>query len=428
MMFRKLLTIWLVSLLVMVGMSLTLHAKTKVTLSMICVANEMPGWQGMIDAFNVQSPDIKVETMCIVVAGGWEGYTQKMQVMIAAGEPADIGRMTPTYTPGFAAGGLLVDLMPYVKADNFDLGQFYESAINTVLKDDHMYAFPAGIYTQATYYNQKLFDEAGIGYPDESWTEMDMINAAQKMTKGSGPDKVYGMYLDIAWHERIFHWFWANGADLFNEERTRCALTEPAAIETLKLLQDIIWVYKVAPTPAEYGTSIWYDRFVESKLAMCQEGSWMIPGFSETLAEADWKWSVAPYPKGRAGRFTYIWADPYVIFRGAKHSKEAWEAIKFFVTEGANKLVDYSVMGLPVSKAVAKERRADLLNPLSPEEKQVWVDTLEYARNIDFPPNWMEMREGVQNGLDLLALKEVTPQEAAEMMSKEVNRLLGELE
>jgi len=427
MMFRKLLTIWLVSLLVIVGMSLTLHAKTPVKMMMIYGESEEPAWQGMVDAFNAQSPDIEVELIRLVVGGGWDGYTQKMQAMIAAGDPPDIGRFTPTYTPGFAAAGLLVDLMPYVEAENFDLGQFYESALNTGMFNGHLYALPAGIYTQAMYYNKKLFDEAGVGYPDESWTEMDMINAAVKLTTGEGPDKVYGMYLDIALPERIFHWFWANGADLFNEGRTECALTEPAAIETLKLLQDIIWDYKVAPTPAEYGTSIWYERFISGKLAMVQEGAWMIPGFSQVLAEADWEWGVAPYPLGRAGRFTYVWADPYVVFKGAKQPEAAWQVLKFFATEGANVLIDHAVMGAPLSKIIAQERRSDLFNPLSDEEKQVWLGTLEYARNLDFPANWMEMKEGIVQGFDLLALNEATPEEVAEMISEEVNRLLAEL-
>jgi len=398
--------------------------KVKLKFTLICGLQEIPAWQGMVDAFNKQSPTIKVELERL--PGGWDEFKQKMMARIAGGSPSDIGRMSPVVIPGFEKVGALVDLMPFIEAEKFDLTQYWEAAINAYKKGGHMYGFPAGIYTQATYYNKNLFDEAGLSYPptdwkDNTWNVSKWLEYAKKLTKGEGPTKQFGTYIDSRPH-RFFTWhLWNNGADFINEEKTKCVVTEPAAIEALQFVQDLIWKYEVATTPINYKLLGAIDLFKSGRLGMFESGQWHLPAAAQIK---DFKWGVVPNPAGKAGRFSTIWADPYSIFKGSKHPKEAWEAIKFFAGEGGNVLAEYGIMGTPVNKSVTKARRAELYEPLPPEEKQVWWDTLTYARMVRIPSVWDEYVARISDQLELLVLNKMSAEETAKRICSEVDSLL----
>lgn len=397
--------------------------KVELKFTLICGTQEIPAWQGMVDAFNKQSPTIKVKLERL--PGGWNEFTQKMMVRVAGGVPSDIGRMGPLFIAGFEKVGALVDLMPFIEEEEFDLTQYWESAINAYKKGGHMYGFPAGIYTQAAFYNKSMFDEAGLPYPstdwkDDTWNLSKMVEYAEKLTKGEGPTKQFGMYIEIR-PERSTWYLWNNGADFINEEKTKSTVTEPAAIEALQLIQDLIWKYEVATTPVNYKVLGMLDLFMTGRVGMFQSGQWMLPGLAEIK---DFKWGVAPYPAGKAGRSTMIWADSYTIFEGAKHPKEAWEVIKFFSGEGGNVLAKYGIMGTPVSKSVTEAWRTQLYEPLPLEERQVWWDTLTYARQVRIPSVWSEYRARLMEHLELLVLNKISAEEAAKRISRDVDPLL----
>jgi len=398
--------------------------KTEIKFTLVCGTQEIPAWQSMVDAFNEQSPTIKV--VFERLPGGWNEFNQKMMVRVAAGNPSDIGRMSPISIAGFEKVGAVLDLMPFIEEEGFDLTEYWESAINAWKKEGHMYAFPGGIYTQAVFYNKGMFDEAGVPYPptdwkDDTWDLSKMIEHAKKLTKGEGPTKQFGMYVEII-PDRASWYLWNNGADFVNEEKTKSTVTEPGAIAAFQLMQDLIWKYKVATTPVNYKVLGMRDLFTTGRMGMIQSGQWMLPGLAGIK---DLKWGVAPYPAGKAGRSTIIWADSYTIFEGSKHPKEAWEVVKFFVGEGGgNVLADYGLMGTPVKKSVAEAWRTQLYEPLPLEEGQVWWDSLMYARQVRIPSVWDEYRARIMEHLELLVLNNISAEEAAQRISRDVDPLL----
>ena len=52
--------------------------------------------------------------------------------------------------------------------------------------DGKTYAVPKDIDTIAMWYNKDMFDEAGIDYPDGSWTWDEFYDIAEKLTKEDG--------------------------------------------------------------------------------------------------------------------------------------------------------------------------------------------------------------------------------------------------
>jgi len=55
-----------------------------------------------------------------------------------------------------------------------------------------LYGLPSSVSVRMLAYNQAAFDSAGLPHPAASWTLDDLVDAAQRLTRGAGKDKQYG--------------------------------------------------------------------------------------------------------------------------------------------------------------------------------------------------------------------------------------------
>lgn len=395
--------------------------KVKLRMSIVAGTDEMPAWQGIVDAFNQSQSRIEIQLERL--PGGWNEYTQKMTAQIASGNPPDIGRMAVASMPMFISKGLVEDLTPYMS--DLDLDQYYESAMGQYMVDGKMYGMPVGIYTMAMYYNKDLFEKAGVPLPptdwNEAWTFEELREAAAKLTNGTGANKEYGIFVDFN-PERSIQYLWSNGGGFISEDKRESLIQSEPSKEVLAFLQDMIR-NGYSPTPAETQTMPVDQLFLTGKLAMLVDGQWMMPAFSKI---ENFNWGVAPIAVGATGvPATPNFVDAYIIFKGSKHVEEAAEALKFFVSEEAeNILVDNNIGGIPVLKSVAEARKADMFNPLPPEEKEVWFQSVEFSRPLPFTTNWNELLDTAMKKFDLVALNELDAEQAADELGPELNMLL----
>jgi multiple sugar transport system substrate-binding protein len=91
-----------------------------------------------------------------------------------------------------------------------------------------------------------------------------------------------------------------------------------------------MWDDKVMATVLDVqkmGTS---EAFVAGKLAMVEDGSWAL---KTILSGANFRIGVAPFPAGPARRATLATTDGFGIYAGTKHPEEAWELVKFLISQ-----------------------------------------------------------------------------------------------
>ena len=116
----------------------------------------------------------------IRAGGPNQGYNDKLFTSLAAGIPPDVFIIEIGELPGFLNRDLLVDLKPYIDADNYDLSQFPDLAIEAYTHEGGIYGVPDNVAALAIYYNQDLFEENGAMLPtaqwdDEGWTVDDFL-------------------------------------------------------------------------------------------------------------------------------------------------------------------------------------------------------------------------------------------------------------
>lgn len=166
----------------------------KVVLDYYTWTDEADYMQKIVDAFNAQTSDIEVKMTTI--SNDADEYNTKIMNNLSGGSKMDVYSMNGTSSLGlYASKGQLVDLTEQIKAANLDVGAYGPSFqdITNVLTEGKYYALPYRTSEYALFYNKKLFDEAGIPYPQQmTWDEY--AELAKSLTKGDGADKQWGGY------------------------------------------------------------------------------------------------------------------------------------------------------------------------------------------------------------------------------------------
>lgn len=79
----------------------------------------------------------------------------------------------------------LLKLDDYIeKSDKVDMSNYMSEITELYTYDGSYYAVPKDYDTIALWYNKKMFDDAGLEYPNENWTWDDLYEAAKKLTTG----------------------------------------------------------------------------------------------------------------------------------------------------------------------------------------------------------------------------------------------------
>ena len=210
--------------------------KVKVTLFTWTRPAELAANQKLCEEFMSQHPGIEVEVM----NEPGDRAMDKLQAMVAAGNPPDVMSIHGAYFMPLAAKGALLDLEPVVSDPQFDLKDFYPGLVDQCRYEGKLFSLPRYTSVYVLFYNKDLFDAAGLKYPDGNWTWDDYLAAAKKLTVSSAdPEKRrMGCVIDF-WGARIYPWVWAAGGEILDKSGKRCLLDQSETQEALQFLVDV---------------------------------------------------------------------------------------------------------------------------------------------------------------------------------------------
>ncbi len=385
-------------------------------------------WDELTQRFNETVGQEKgIEVTYEKVPAGWQEYTQKIIAQAAAGTPPDVVNLSPLNKVDFLNNDYLLDLKPLMEADNLEMSQWYPPTFDAWKDEEgHIFGFGHGIYTEAIFYNKDLFEEAGLEPPpldwDNSWSWEEFAEYARTLTKGEGPDKQYGFYVEnqLGWMTPIFKSFCGS---IGLPDGSRLNMDSEGSVAALEFITDLMWKDGTCPHADVTSATPVGDLFQTGRLAMHWDGSWWNPTYAENVTE--FEWGVLPLPSGSCGTWTGYWVDAFSIPATAAHPQESYEFIKFLVgDEASNAYVDNALFGIPGKVSVAEGRANDLFKPLTPEEAKVWLDSANYGTTPEYTPNWNEVWDMTNTVLQRLELGEITAAEAGQLMVEEADRLI----
>ena len=107
-------------------------------------------------------------------------YFQKLNAFFSSNTAPDIIQVAADYGNEYTAKGVFAPLDDFLTDEL--AGTWAESLLDSLRTDDVLYAIPIGVQNSFIAYNKNLFDEAGLDYPTNDWTETELLDLAKQLT------------------------------------------------------------------------------------------------------------------------------------------------------------------------------------------------------------------------------------------------------
>ncbi len=388
-----------------------------VTIEYFVLANneELAAVKKVVAAFEKEYPNIRVNLNWVPT----DSYYDKLRVRIAAGDIPDMMRIVIEEYQGLAARGVFLDLTPYIERDknNTDFARQWDDYIDIVLDafkyKGRMYGMPIDWNDAIIFYNEKLFDEAGIPYPDEHWDNDEFLSIAKKLTKVSSGGRVdqYGYLITGDWFDSIAPWVFSFGGNILSDDWSEVEINSPEGIAAIQWLHDLVREHKVSPPRTALQEMGAAQMFMTGRVAMGHYGRYMLPAFQQIKA-FDFDIQHHPYgPKGTRG--VPYGAGALCIGATTKYPEECWIFAKYISGPKGQAIMNELRNSIPVLNSIVQTD--EFKNPsYNPKHQWRLIEAVEYARLIPSPPGNAELIKIAQFEIDKVLLGVQSAAEAAE--------------
>lgn len=312
---------WLAYAVAALGLVSPALAQSTITFGYWGDPPELPPFEEIVSKYQAAHPDVKIE----IQHAPWSGYFTRLDAQLAAGAGPDVFFITNV--PSYASRGALAPLDDLIKASSFPIDQYVPSSLLTHSYEGKLYSIPRDSAPSALYYNSDAFDAAGVAYPNADWKWADLRDAAIKLTTTEGGRITrYGLALESNdWAT----WVQQNGGKVFDDplKPTTFLLAEPAAVEAIQYIGDLINKDKVTPNFLEAeqagGTA---QLFSSGQAAMVITN----PSRLGTFADVPFKWAVANLPGGPTGiHSNRTGGAGFAVNANSKNPEAAWAFLQY---------------------------------------------------------------------------------------------------
>ncbi|MGX7163871.1 ABC transporter substrate-binding protein [Enterococcus massiliensis] len=328
---------------------------------------EAPGMKEIAKAFEKENPNVNIE----VEVTPWDQYWTKMEAASTGGTAPDIITMHSNESYRYMSNGALLKLDDLIEDEIIDMSN-YKSGIDKLYQyEDSQYAIPKDVSTVALWYNKTLFDEAGIPYPDETWTWDIFLDAAKKLTNQE--KGIYGFAASNNSQDGYNNFIFQNNGTKLTENRNESTFNTPNTVDAMQWYIDLILKEKVSPTNSQLDENDPAAMFQSGRVAMITHGSWMANQFQNNDYTRD-NCDVAVLPKGKV-RATQMNGLGYSISATTKYPKEAKKFLTFLASKEGNKIQADNGTAIPAYNGLAGE----WVKSFPEFNAQAFVDEIDYG-------------------------------------------------
>lgn len=294
----------------------------KTALSIAVWDDNVRTWQALYAKKYAQAhPEISLE----IVQIPYGDMAAKQLTELAAGTLQDVSFAGVKWLDYTAYRGGFRALDDLVKQHNFDMTDFFASAIAGCSLDGKLYALPFETNSgnvDVMYYNTDLLATRGVNPPTDAWTVNDFLDIAHKMTDPThqqwGTDYIPGSYYDFATLARTF------GGDVLSSDNTKFTInTDPNTIQAATWLHSLRTTEHVAPLPSEAkGVG-----FAKGNVALSGQCICSLP-YTTKSVNNEFKFGLALFPLGPTGLRGYeAFATTFAMFAGTKYPQESFGCV-----------------------------------------------------------------------------------------------------
>lgn len=338
---------------------------------------QQAGMEALAAAYHEKHPNVTIE----VQISTWSEYWTKLEAMANSNSLPDIFWMHTNEFSKYAEAGILADLTDLYADEDPDYFQnnFPANLVENFTYEDKIYGVMKDVDTIGLVYNKDIFDEAGVAYPDETWTWDTLVEASETIKEKTGK---FGMMADHNEQEGWLNTIYQAGGFYINEDKTKAGFEDEG---TKKGLAEYIgWQtdYDFSPTQTELSDLGKAERFFAGEGAMMYLGSWGINNLYINYPDLNWDVAVLPKcpdPVKGDGRASIMNGLAYATAADNKNLDVVKDVLKFLGTEEAAIIHGENGAAIPAFNGTGDS----WANNYEGKNVQAYVDQLEYA--VQFP-------------------------------------------
>lgn len=373
---------------------------------------EYNAYKELVDRFNNSQSEVLVQLTHVPSPAE---YRMRLATEFAAGKPPDITLMNYRRIVEFAAGGLLEPIEPFLNnSDLIEKDDFYPVAIEAFTWGGELVCLPQNISSLVIYYNQDLFDEAGIPYPGDRWDWNSFRDTAVTLTQDKDGDGVIDQY-GLGTEPTLFRlapFVWQNGGPLVDdlERPARLTLTRPPSLAALQWFTDLHNKLHVVPGRVEEAGQDSESRFLAGTTAMYLNSRRGVPAYREIER---FKWDVAPLPVGKQAA-SVLHSDGYCLSGTAANKDAAWEFIEFANSVDGQTIIAKTGRTVPSLIEVAESDA--FLDPTQPPSRaKIFIDNPDLLQRVPLISTWPEIESVASEEIERAFYGDITPDRAAQL-------------
>lgn len=285
--------------------------------------NQLPGIQEICKEFSNKT-GIAVD----VQVKDWASYWTLLEAGASGGDLPDVFWMHSNNSQMYMKNDMLLKLDDYIAAsDVIDMNNYMPEITALYVMNDSYYAIPKDYDTIALWYNKTMFDEAGLSYPDATWTWDDLYDAAVKLTKDDGSQ--YGFALNPGNdQDTYYNMVYSMGGYILSDDH-KSGYDNENTIKAMKYVGTLLDnACPSAATMTETGTDVLMQS---GTVAMITQGSWMTAGFmqNEYMSE-NCDVAILPYDATTGKRSSICNGLGWAAAATTDKPDECWALLEWF--------------------------------------------------------------------------------------------------
>jgi multiple sugar transport system substrate-binding protein len=381
-------------------------------------ARDASMWEDLARNFNARQSRIRVKLEHIV----GQNYHTKMIAMRIGNCAPDVVAADDEQFRQLADAGVYEDLNPWLaRTPEIRPEDYYTQFWESWNVDGTQYALPILGMCLLLYYNKDHRRAAGLSPdPKPDWTWDAFLHDAVVLTRDLDGDGRLDQFAipRLTWFYCL-QWIWSAGGNDMDPQRTHYTFDTPEAKRGFQFHYDHLHKYKVCPQMSDLPNMSTEAVFLTGKVSMIYNGAWWL---SEARRAKNFEWDIAHMPLGPVRRSTRATCEAIAITPTTPYKEEAWEWIKFILSEEGQRIVVRHGRGVPAKRSVARALFAD---PKTPQHEERFLEALDtYARNSMLHKNFMATETVFNREWDRVYLGKITIDEFVARTLPEVNRII----
>jgi len=346
--------------------------------------------QVSINQFQEDHPNVDVN----ITITPFGDYWTRLRTSLGGGSGPDVFWMNGPNLFQYVNSDLIENLQSYVDADEaYDVENYYSTVTGLYTHEEELYAAPYFLDSVGMFYNKELFDEAGVDYPDESWTWEDIETYGLELTNPEEGIYGYPAYTVIE-QEGYYNMIHQAGGHVISEDRTESGYHLDETKEAFHFLQNLI-DQGISPSTQSQIETVPQELFLSGRMAMLPavstNSALMMEGLGDNLG-------LAPLPQGEE-QASIIHGIGWSMNPNTEDKDLAWALMESLTNEEGNRAIAESGYSIPAYMDMSDEWLASIPSI----DLQVFLDAQDYG--VIYPVSekmaeWQAIeKEEIQNAL-----------------------------